>query len=222
MSEFVNLLTTEFKNQENSIVALQQKKYMRNQFEFFGLKTPVRREIQKPFLVKVYLPKKEVLSQLIKELWLQEQRDFQLFGQELVFKYVKQFDKNDIELLEFMITTKSWWDTVDFIAYKLVGAYFKMFPEEIVTKIGVWLASENIWLQRTALLFQLKYKNEVDPVLLSHIIISLLDTKEFFINKAIGWVLREYSRTHPNWVMKFVENTTLSNLSKREALRLLK
>lgn len=72
------------------------------------------------------------------------------------------------------------------------------------------------------MLFQLKYKEEIDAKLLSHVIESLLGSKEFFINKAIGWVLREYSRTNPTWVVSFVEVHTLHNLSKREALRLLK
>lgn len=219
---FINLLTSEFQNKANSKIALEQKAYVRNQFDFFGLKAPVRREIQKPFLVKQYLPEKSEVNELIKLLWKQPQRDFQLFGQELVFKYVKQFGIKDIELLELMITTKSWWDTVDFIAYKLVGAYFKMFPNEIEVKINNWLASENIWLQRTALLFQLKYKSDLDTRVLSHIINSLLGTNEFFINKAIGWVLREYSRTNPQWVIDFVSETALHNLSRREALRLLK
>lgn len=222
MKEFIPLLTSEFKNQENPKIALEQKAYMRNKFEFFGLKAPVRREIQKPFLAKEYVPNKSELHALVKDLWLKEQRDFQLFAQELVFKYVNKLEKKDIELFEFMITTKSWWDTVDFIAYKLVGAYFKMYPEEIETIINKWLASKNIWLQRTALLFQLKYKKELDTRILSYCINSLLGSNEFFINKAIGWVLREYSSTNPNWVIAFVDETKLHSLSRREALRLLK
>jgi len=85
-----------------------------------------------------------------------------------------------------MILTKSWWDRVDFIAYKLVGAYFKIFPEEIVAKITTWLSSGNIWLQRTALLFQLKYKEDLDTVILSRIINSLLDSKEFLLIKPLA------------------------------------
>ena len=103
-----------------------------------------------------------------------------------------------------------------------MGSYFKKFPEQRAESVQKWLDSGNIWLQRCALLFQLKYKEEIDAKLLSHVIQSLLGSKEFFINKAIGWVLREYSRTNPTWVVSFVEVHTLHNLSKREALRLLK
>lgn len=221
LNDYINTLTTAFQCEANLAIASSQKAYMRNKFEFFGLKTPVRRHIQKPFLVKQYLPTKEELPTLVKLLWAQPQRDFQLFAQELVFKYSNKFEETAIELLEFMIVNKSWWDTVDFIATKLVGAYFKSYPHKIDATINTWLVSNNIWLQRSALLFQLKYKKELDTVLLSNIIHSLLETKEFFINKAIGWVLREYSRTNPAWVADFVSKTALSKLSTKEAMRLI-
>lgn len=121
-----------------------------------------------------------------------------------------------------MITHQSWWDTVDFIATKLLGAYFKTYPEEKEKYVNKWLKSNNIWLQRSALLFQLKYKTDLDTVLLSCTITSLLGSKEFFINKAIGWVLREYSKSNPEWVIDFVNENHLTALSKREALRLVK
>ena len=202
--------------------ALEQKAYMRHQFQFYGLIATARREIQKPFFIKEYLPQKSEIEHIIKTLWEKPQREYQLFAQELAFKYVKQLELKDINLFEFMVTNKSWWDTVDFIANKLMGEYFKTFPNKKEKYVTKWLKSNNMWLQRSALLFQLKYKNKIDTVLLSSTINSLLNSKEFFINKAIGWVLREYSRTNPNWVIEFVNNTELSTLSKKEALRLLK
>ena len=222
MNDLISTLEIEFQKKENKKIALEQKAYLRNQFEFYGLKSPERRKVQKPFLVKKYLPNIEELNTLVKILWGKPQRDFQYFGQELVFKYVKQLKKEDIDLFEFMVIHKSWWDTVDFIAVKLMGAYFKKFPKQRGIYVEKWLESGNIWLQRSALLFQLKYKEDLDTKLLSDTINSLLGSKEFFINKAIGWVLRAYSRTNPKWVVEFVEKTALNPLSKREALRLLK
>jgi len=221
MKEFIHTLEIEFQRNENATIALAQKAYMRNQFEYYGLKATERRAIQKPFLVKKYLPKKEILPELVKDFWNKSQRDFQYFGQELVFKYTTQVEKEDIELFEFMVANKSWWDTVDFIAVKLMGAYFKKFPKQRTVYVKKWLESGNIWLQRSALLFQLKYKEDIDTQILSSIINYLLGSKEFFINKAIGWILREYSRTNPSWVVGFVERTALNPLSKKEALRLL-
>lgn len=222
MNEFIDTLSIEFESHQNATIASKQKAYMRNKFEFYGIKTQERRIIQQPFLDKAHLPNKEDLYNIVKTLWGKPQRDYQLFSQEFVFKYVKHFEKHDIELLEYMVVNKSWWDTVDFIAYKLIGAYFKSYPDEIQHYVTKWLSSNNIWLQRSALLFQLKYKKDLDPILLQSSINTLLGSNEFFINKAIGWVLREYSRTNPKWVMEFVNKTPqLSALSKKEALRLM-
>lgn len=221
MQTYLNTLTTEFQLNGNPTIAEKQKAYMRHKFEFFGMTAGERRVITKPFLVKAFLPEKAELNELVRELWAKPERDFQQFGLDLTFKYVKKIEEEDIALFEFMITHKSWWDTVDFIAVKLVGQYFKSFPEEKLLYVNKWLNSNNIWLQRTALIFQLKYKNEIDTKILTTAIHHLLGSKEFFINKAIGWVLREYTRTNPDWVIDFVEQTELSNLSKREALRLL-
>lgn len=221
ISTFIQALEKEFIHHSNNELAKQQSKYLRNQFYFYGMTTPARRAIQHPFLVKEFLPSKKETFEIIQIMWNKPQREFQYFAQELAFKFIKQPDIEDIVLYEFMISNKSWWETVDFIAVKLVGNYFKAFPTKIDFYVEKWLLSNNIWLQRTALLFQLKYKSELNPVLLSSTIQSLLGSKEFFINKAIGWILREYSRTNPKWVITFVSKNALHPLSEREALRLL-
>ncbi|NRA91436.1 MAG: DNA alkylation repair protein, partial [Psychroserpens sp.] len=136
-------------------------------------------------------------------------------------KYIKNQDPSDIELYEYMVTHKSWWDTVDFIAAHLMGGYFKTYPELRASFCEKWLNSGHMWLQRCAILFQLKYKDQADTELLSHMIESLLGSKEFFINKAIGWMLREYSKTNPKWVLNYASKTDLSPLSRKEAIRLI-
>lgn len=221
MSNFIKSLEQEFERNSNAKIAAGQKAYMRNQFEFYGLKSPLRRELQKPFLVKKHLPHKRELAAIIKELWGRPEREYQFFAQELCFKYVNYFERKDIQLLTFMVTHKSWWDTVDYIAVKLIGAYFRMHQDQLDSTIEKWLASNNIWLQRCCLLYQLKSKENMDTIRLSLIIKYLLGSKEFFINKAIGWVLREYSRTNPKWVSDFVATNDLAPLSKKEALRLM-
>lgn len=220
-NEYVRALNAEFKQNGNDSIAREQKAYLRNQFEFFGIKTPRRRALQKPFYSKDYLPKKEEMIPIVKKLWSQPERECQLFSQEFCFKYVNQLEVNDIELFEHMILNKSWWDTVDFIATKLLSAYFKKYPERRNFYVQKWLSSGNIWLQRSALLFQLKYKQELDTKLLHSTIVALSNSNEFFINKAIGWILREYSRTNPEWVFNFINNNPLSTLSRREAMRFI-
>ena len=221
MSDYIPTLLKEFKLNTNTKIALEQSAYLRNQFEFFGIKTTERRALQQTFLANEMLPDKKELGGIISALWKQPQRECQYFAQELAFKYLKQIEKQDIELYEYMVVNQSWWDTVDFIATKLMGAYFKKFPEQKAIYVTKWLKSGNMWLQRCALLFQLKYKEEIDTTLLSNTINALLGNKEFFINKAIGWILREYSRTNPEWVIAFTEKTALNSLSKKEALRLV-
>ncbi len=221
MSEFINILETEFEKNTNPEIALGQKAYMKNKFEFYGIKTPVRRKIQKPFLVKKYLPPKTELETIIKALWEKPEREYQYFSQELAYKYVNQFERKDIALFEFMMVHKSWWDTIDFIAPKLVGNYFKIYPEQRNAYVEKWISSNNIWLQRTAILFQLNYKNDLDKNFLAYVINSLLGSKEFFINKAIGWILRQYSKINPDWVIEFTNHSQLDKLSYKEALRLI-
>ena len=120
-----------------------------------------------------------------------------------------------------MVLNKSWWDTIDFISPKLMANYFKTFPQQRDKYIGKWITSNNIWLQRSSILFQLNYKDELDFEYLSFIIKSLLGSNEFFINKAIGWILRSYSIKHSAWVIDFVNENNLSNLSRKEAFRLI-
>ena len=222
MIEFINTLEIEFEKNINAKVASEQKAYMRNQFEFYGLKTQERREIQKPFLQKEFLPSKDNMEIIVRKLWSLPQRDFHLVGQELVMKYHKNFTKQDIDLIQFLLINNSWWDTVDYISVHILGSYFKKFPEEINNVCQRWMLEDNIWLHRACLLFQLKWKKEIDAKLMASHINQLLGSKEFFINKAIGWVLREYSRTNPEWVLEFVEQTELHSLSRREALRLIR
>lgn len=218
--DYLESLRESFQEYADARLATGQKAYMKNHFEFFGITSPIRRRICQPFLSKENLPSKKEAIAIIKACWKKDQREYQYFAQELAFKYHRQPEKKDIGLFKYMIANKSWWDTVDFIAANLLGHYFKTFPEEIPGTINKWLQSGNIWLQRSCLLFQLKYKKQTDTALLASVIKSLIGSREFFINKAIGWSLREYSKTDPQWVISFVAENELANLSRREALRL--
>lgn len=218
---FIKTLAEVFERNADPEVRVGKEAYMRHRFSFYGITAPKLKKISQPFYLKEYLPEKDEMTGLVKMLWQKPEREYQYFAQELAFKYARCNEKSDIRLFEYMGTHKSWWDTVDFIASKLIGTYFLRFPELIPKTIPTWLESGNIWLQRSALIFQLKYKGETDTSVLSNSIEALLGSQEFFINKAIGWALREYSKTNPEWVDKFVAKTELSNLSKREALRLI-
>ncbi len=222
MKSYIAELETAFLKHSNIDNALNMKKYMKNNFYFYGIKAPIRKEITRNFLRKENIPHLSKIQKISVEIWNKPEREFQYFGMELLTKYQKLVEYDYINHFEYLITTKSWWDTVDFIAVNLVSKHFLNYPELITPTTKRWVESDNIWLQRTAILFQLKYKSNTDLALLFNYINMLSDSKEFFIRKAIGWALREYSKTDPNTVINFVNSNKLSGLSKREALKSIK
>lgn len=197
--------------------ALASRKYLKDQFECFGVYSGIRREILQEFLDKYGLPPIHQMEEISLYLWDLPEREFQYSAIDLLDKVKKQLRKNDIDWLEKLVVQKSWWDTVDGLAGWIIGAYFRLYPETIQPVTEKWMDSNNMWLQRTSLLFQLKYKRNTDTQLLSAYILRLADRREFFIRKAIGWVLREYSKTNKEWVKKFIQMNKLSPLSFREA-----
>ncbi|MBK9015431.1 MAG: DNA alkylation repair protein [Saprospiraceae bacterium] len=150
-----------------------------------------------------------------------EHRELQYFALEMVQKTLKKQPAEFIDFLEELIITKSWWDTVDWLA-KLVGIHFKKHPQLIVPTTERWMASGNFWLQRVCLIFQLTYRDKTDFDLMKKYILHLASSKEFFLQKGAGWALRQHSRTDPQGITDFVqENPQLAPLTKREALRLI-
>ena len=180
---YLQPLIEEFKRNENPSDAFFMKKYMKNMYEFLGIKAPRRREIQSSFFKTYGLPQIENIGAYIKYLWSLEHREYQQFGNDLVDKVIKKLNISSIETLEYIIINKSWWDTVDFTASNLVGPFFKKFPELIIPTTEKWMKSNNMWLHRTCLLFQLKYKKSTDFDLLKSCIQELMHSKEFFIRK---------------------------------------
>lgn len=220
MHPYTKTLKSFFEQHTNPRNAAPMKKYMRHQFEFLGIKAPQAASLLREFVKSNELPPFEKLDLISRELWKLPEREFQYIAINLIEKYEKKLEPEFIETLEYLITTKSWWDTVDVLAGHPVGAMFKKYPKAKEKFLKKWRKSENIWLRRTTLLFQLGYKKETDFDLLCEIIKENLGSDEFFINKAIGWALRQYAHTNPAPVKKFVNATKeLHPLSKREALK---
>lgn len=138
---------------------------------------------------------------------------------DLLRKYAKKLGPKDLPLVEELITTKSWWDTVDMLAVHVAGAVLRAHPKEIPKWNKRWITSDNMWLNRTAILFQLAWKEETNKDLLFANIERHAAHKDFFIRKAIGWALRGLAETAPDAVKAFVRSHKLSPLSEREALR---
>jgi 3-methyladenine DNA glycosylase AlkD len=195
--------------------------YMRNQFPYLGIKSPRMAELLKVFYSEQALPAMEELDPILHELWALPEREYQYAALGLLGKYDKELQAAFIETLEYLLVTKPWWDTVDSLSTGSLGRHFGRFPDVRESTLARWRKSDNFWLRRACILFQLNYKNNTDFALLCEIIRENLGSKEFFINKAIGWALRQYSRMDAGAVRAFVAETDLQPLSAREALKWL-
>lgn len=220
--KFCSDLEADFRKASNSELAIPMENYMKNNFTYFGIKTEQRRAI---FKSNYELNKLEVKSNFKAIAWELFQMKEREFHQTAIDLLVKEFKKNfvleDIRLIEKLIITNSWWDSVDTIAKYILGGYLLQFPSEILKVIERFSNSENMWLNRSAILFQLSYKEKTNFEILKSECEKHKDSNEFFIQKAIGWALRDYSRFNPNGVETYVNSTNLKPLSRREALRLL-
>jgi 3-methyladenine DNA glycosylase AlkD len=219
-TEYYKLVRDTFREYGNPEIAQGQMKYMRHQFEYFGLKMPQWTALTKVLHQEQGLPEGEGLKQLARLCFADDHREMHYFALETVQKSLKKQAPDFIEFLEELILTRSWWDTVDWIS-KLVGIHFLRYPELIVPVTERWMDSGNFWLQRVCLIFQLAYKEKTNAELMFGYVRRIADSKEFFLQKGAGWALRQYSRTNPEAVRAFVENTRLAALTRREALRLL-
>jgi 3-methyladenine DNA glycosylase AlkD len=196
------------------------EKYMKNHFSFFGLKTDERRAVFKDIL-KQNKEEIETNSRVIAaELYLKKEREFHYCAIEILIQILKnKYKKKDIHLIEKLLVTNSWWDSVDTISKYILGQYLLEFPNETFTVIGRFSNSKNMWLNRSAILFQLGYKQKTNSYILFSECIKHAQSNEFFIQKAIGWALREYGKTNLEAVKTFVAQTQLKPLSKKEALK---
>ena len=219
MHPYVDSLKILFEQNADPVQAGPMKKYMRDQFGYLGIKSPLFKSLMKEFIAAHGIPPIYELDVILRDLWSLPQREFQYAATGLLSRCENHLPAEFINTMEFMIVIKSWWDTVDTISGGPLGVHFQRYPEVREKYLTRWRASDHIWLRRATILFQLNYKKETDFDLLSEIICENLNSKEFFINKAIGWSLRQYARVDPEAVRQFVESTPLHPLSRREAMK---
>jgi len=217
MSLFIPAIVEALRDLADADNALKMRKYMRDKYPFLGVNKPERQEVFK-HLYKQYGSSQDWFE-VSKELFAMPEREFQYVAMEYVKQAKKSWDTRLPALFEQWVGEESWWDVVDFLAPQILGPYFLQFPAERDLYIQRWMNSGNFWLQRFCLVFSLGYKDKTDAALLAKNIQALSSSKEFFIQKAIGWALRQYARTDPDWVREFVAINALAPLSKREALK---
>ena len=217
---YINLVTQRFLDLSDPLRAEKQMAYMRHQFEYCGLGASVWYPMAKQIFKEHGMYTGNQLKEFVNGCYEQGYREVLYVGIEMMQRMLNEQNKEWIKVLEKCIVTHSWWDTVDWLA-KVVGLYFRKYPELQHTYANKWIESENIWLQRTAIIHQLFYKEKTDEKLLFDMIRRRAGSKEFFIRKACGWALRQHSKTNPQGVIDFVKTNDFSKLTVKEALRLL-
>lgn len=212
---YTDLIEIFHKNRDDG-KATPMAAYMKHKFSYLGIPKPVRTGLQKDF-IKAARNQKAVDWEIVNAFWALPEREFQYLALDYLLALSGSLVRDDIKRIEMLITSKSWWDTVDMLASNIIGPLCARHPDLVSSHILKWAESDNIWLVRTAVLFQLKYKTKTNPELLARIIGINNQSQEFFINKAIGWALREYSKTDPEWVRQLLTSCELHPLSVREA-----
>ena len=209
-------LITDLEENRNELLAESMSKYMQDKFRFLGVRGATRTEIYKKYFPDARKTK-TIDWDFVENCWNKEEREFQY----VVVYYLKAMQKflkrEDISKLKYLVVTNSWWDTVDLLA-KVIGSL--VIRIEGYDKIMLeWSKDSNIWLRRVAILYQLSLKDKVDEIILDKVLVNNLSDSEFFINKAIGWALRDYSKYNPEWVREFIKKNkdNMANLSIREA-----
>ena len=223
MIDFVEDIRLRFQNVENQSQAVKMAAYMKNIAPFFGVSSEPRRAIYNDW--KNSLPtdlSSEHRWSIVFELWEQEERELHYVAVDWINSWnVKSLKIEDSSQLRFILQSKSWWDIVDPLASNFLGKLLIKFPEVKNELIDNWSEINDFWLHRSTIIFQLKYKQKTDLDLLSQQIKRFKSNKEFFIQKAIGWALRDISKWNPEWVKNQVEYQELTGIAKREASKYL-
>lgn len=191
--------------------------YMRDQFAFFGIPTPLRRRLAKEALAGLGRPTEDELAATAIALWGEPERELQYVGCDLLRRHVGVVRPGFIDVAHALVTTKAWWDTVDDLAAHTVGPLVQRHPS-LVAVMDEWVASSDLWTARTAILHQLSYGPDADADRLFRACRRRAADTDFFLRKAIGWALRQHAKVDPAAVDRFVDATPeLSPLSIRES-----
>ena len=204
----------------NARRAEEMEAYLKNLFPLLGISSPARREAVARYFHKSALPDPKDLSAIARELYKLDAREYHYVATDLLKKMKKSLTTEDLSWVESLITSNSWWDTVDAIAAHPVGQILQQDPEGAWPILQTWIRSDNMWLNRAVIICQLMAKDDTNTKWLEEAIAPHAQSKEFFHRKAIGWALRQYRKTNPDWVLNYVDShPELSGLSRREALK---
>lgn len=208
--------------------AVQQQAYMKSAMPYHGLTAAELKALLRPILVEHRFEERAEWETTARLLWDVATHREERYAAVALLRhrhYHPWVDADLVPLLEHLVRTGAWWDYVDEIASHLVGQVLLEDRPTLTPLMIDWAEDDHLWVRRTAMLCQLRHREQTDTDLLKHaLVVNLDDTvlgKEFFIRKALGWALREHARTDAAWVLDFVGTHAdrLSGLSRREALK---
>ncbi|MEA2064471.1 MAG: DNA alkylation repair protein [Gemmatimonadota bacterium] len=197
--------------------------YMKTDMPFYGVQSGERRQIARQAMQRFPVESRAAYEDAVLDLWRQPHREEKYIAVTLARLHRKFIGLGSIALYERLIREGAWWDFVDEAAVHLVGSALKACPEELWPVIDRWIEDRDMWIRRTALLCQNRHKKRTDGKRLFRYCLARSPEGEFFIRKAIGWALREYSKSEPEAVQQFLlaNKDKLSALSFKEAARRL-
>ena len=195
--------------------------YLKNKFRLLGVNSTDRNLFFKALKPRLKEMEYSDMLRLIAWCWEMEEREYQYLAIDIWKWKARAIQSSDLPQIEHCITHKSWWDSVDLLASNTAGTFAKKYPEIFEPTRKQWIQSDNIWLNRSAMIFQLKWAKEQRTDMLAEAIIPHLSNPEFFLQKAIGWSLRQMSKFYPNWVIAFLEEHQIQGLALREASKYL-
>lgn len=209
-------LIDDFLHSKDEHQAISMSAYMRNQFLFLGIPMPLRKKLCREYF-RTAKKTKIVDWKFIRACWDHSYRELQYVAMDYLVAMEKFLTPLDVPKIKELALMKSWWDTIDGLD-RIVGNIALSYPAVNNTLLE-WSLDESLWLRRIAIDHQLIRKDKTNTELLEKIIVNNLGSHEFFINKAIGWSLRDYSKTNPDWVKCFIEThkDQLAPLSVKEA-----
>jgi 3-methyladenine DNA glycosylase AlkD len=222
MNEWNRLLHEAFLSSANAEAAKRMSAYVKNHFSFYGLKTPERKAIVSRVWKKYGAPPKNKWEIFSKQSFSSEfPREMQYAVGDLLRPIAAQIEPGFLDTIEWLVQRLSWWDTIDWLAPKLAGNVLGRHPELIVRYPDRWIRSDNVWLVRSAILHQLHQKERTDKERLEDYCLRHKHAKAFFIQKAMGWALREYSKSNGDWVREFLNSNELPKLTAKEGSKYL-
>lgn len=212
-------LAAAMRSQADAELSRTMSAYMKDRFPFLGIARPERAALAKPFAPRLKKMGAEAVDPAVEWLYGQPEREFHYVAIDFARAMERHWTPDLIGRWEWMLRTHAWWDSVDMVASNMVGPHFQRWPFLLDDFVARWAESDDLWLNRTTVVFQLKYKEKTDVALLVEMVERFKGSNEFFLQKAIGWALRELAKTQPEFVEEYVASADLKPLSRREALK---